>query len=61
MRKKRVEGSRGIKMTITRPNNKSFTAYFSTKKDLTNFQDFIETIIENAQKEVMKNEKVSFD
>lgn len=39
-----------IEMTITRPDDKGFTAYFKTKKDLENFSDSIETIVCNAEK-----------
>lgn len=38
-----------IRMKVTRPDDKSFTCFFPTQKDLENFKDYIETVIENAK------------
>jgi hypothetical protein len=40
-----------IKMTINRPDDKSFTAVFPTIKDIKNFQHMLETIVANVKKE----------
>lgn len=50
-----LEGLKMIKMEIKNKDpDKTFTAYFETKKDLQNFKDFIETLIENVKKESLK-------
>jgi len=43
-----------IKMTIKRPHNKTFTAYFLSKQDVKNFTYFIDTIIANATKKARR-------
>lgn len=44
-----------IKMEIKNKNpEKTFVAYFETKKDLENFKSFIETLIENVKKKTLE-------
>lgn len=50
-RKIRAARKSMIPVTISGPNDKSFTAYFKTVRDVENFQDLIKTIIANAKKE----------
>ena len=46
-----------IEVKIKRPNDKSFTCYFPSLKDVKNFQDMMKTIITNAKREALKPSK----
>ena len=48
-----------IKMEVRRADNKGFICYFEDLQDLKNFVGMIYTIIENAKKKALKDEKKS--